>query len=124
MVRQQTGLEHSTYDILEEPALPSAVLENTKILTHLLEPCSKREVSEAVKTKCDKTIVPYSREDFVFTFTDGSSDETLNNGGADVNFTFPQSGSTKHFKFSGSKIASNYTCELIGLPSIKPKKSI
>ena len=109
MVRQQTGLEHNTYDILEEPALLSTLPENTKILTHLLE----REVSDAIKTKGDKTIASYSREDLVFAFTDGSSVETLNNEGAGVNF--PQSGSTKHFKFGGGKIASNYNCELIAI---------
>ena len=68
MVRQQTGLEHNTYDILEEPALLSTLPENTKILTHLLE----REVSDAIKTKGDKTIASYSREDLVFAFTYGS----------------------------------------------------
>ncbi len=94
MVRQQTGLEHNTYEILQEPILSSTLPENIKILTHLLEPCSKKELTSAIKIKGDKTIASYSRENFVFAFTDGSSDETLDNGGAGVNFTFPKSGST------------------------------
>ena len=75
----------------------------------------KIEVSEAIKTKGDEIIASYSSENFVFAFNDGSSDEILSNRGASVNFSFSQSGNTKHSKFGGGKIASNYACELISI---------
>lgn len=93
--------------------LSPALKENTKIVVHLLKQCSKKEPTTAIHAK--GTIDSYSRENFVFAFTDSSSDETLNNGGAGGNFTFPQDCNTKHFRVGVGKIASNYICELIAI---------
>ncbi|GFR19521.1 hypothetical protein TNCT_153731 [Trichonephila clavata] len=73
--------------------------------------CSKNESTLIVKVT--KTIDSYPREEYVFAFTDGSSDQTFEDGRAGINFTFPPNNGIKHFKVGAGKIASNYTCELL-----------
>ena len=103
--RQQIELEHKKCVILQEPIQNSAQPKNTEIKTNLLESCSKNEPAASIKAKGIKTIDSYPKEDYIFAFTDGSSDETLENRGAGVYFIFPQDKRTEQFKVDANKIS-------------------
>lgn len=75
-IRQQIGIEHNTYNILEEPALPSMLPPNTTINIDLLEQCSKNDPAKIIKANGIMTIESYIEKNFVYAFTDGSSDKT------------------------------------------------
>lgn len=71
------------------PILASLVPENTKIVTDLLEKCSKKELATKNKANGIGTIESYLEHCFVYAFTDGPSDKTLTGGGSGINFVFP-----------------------------------
>ncbi|GFY59394.1 protein lgg-2 [Trichonephila inaurata madagascariensis] len=69
-----------------------------------------KKVQQLKSSKGIKTIDSYSKG-YVFAFTDRSSDETVESGGAGSKFTFSLGSRTKQFKVGAGKISSNYTCE-------------
>ncbi|GFQ73850.1 hypothetical protein TNCT_659121 [Trichonephila clavata] len=76
----------------------SILPESTKTITYLLETCTKTDPSADIKAICIKTTDSYSKEDNVFAFNDGSSEETLEITGADINFTFSLGSRTNNVK--------------------------
>ncbi|GFV11182.1 ribonuclease H [Trichonephila clavipes] len=80
------------------------------IVTSLLEPCTKREPTSIIKAKGLNTIGKYPQEDFVFAYTDGSSDETFLNGGSGVFMTTPSDANYQRIIGAGA-IAFCFTCE-------------
>ena len=113
--KQQIGLEHKKYVILQEPIQNSTLPENTEIKTNLPESSSENEPAVNIKAKGIKTIIAYPKDDYIFVFTDESSDETLENGGASVYFIIPQGKRTEQFKVDADKISSHLTCQLLAI---------
>ncbi|GFS72999.1 hypothetical protein TNCV_391231 [Trichonephila clavipes] len=109
-IRISLGLEHNKFSIYQEPLFSAGRPKNT-IVTSLLEPCTKREPTNVIKAKGFKTIDKYPQDDFVFTYTDGSSDETFLNGDLGVFMTTPCHASYQQVIGVGA-IVSCFTCEL------------
>ncbi|GFX29580.1 ribonuclease H [Trichonephila clavipes] len=64
-----------------------------------------------IKEKGLKTIAKYPQHDFVFAYTDGSSDETFLNGDSGVFMTTPSDANYQRVIGAGA-IASCFTCEI------------
>ncbi|GFX16117.1 hypothetical protein TNCV_4703731 [Trichonephila clavipes] len=73
-IRILLGLEHNKFSIYQEPLFSAGLPKNTTIIASLLEPCTKSESTSIIKEKGHKTIAKYPQDDFVFAYTDGSSD--------------------------------------------------
>ncbi|CAL1278784.1 unnamed protein product, partial [Larinioides sclopetarius] len=76
----------------------------------------KKEPTAVIKEKGLHTIreLSNSTQNMASAFTDGSSDSSLDRGGAGVFLTYANGKSESH-KISVGKIASNYTCELVAI---------
>ncbi|GFS78214.1 RNase H domain-containing protein [Trichonephila clavipes] len=87
-IRIQINLEHSILNVMQEPPFPRRPPKETKITLNVLRPCSKKE--------------------------DGSSDISLNKGGAGILFQLPNKERKMH-KINTGLIASNFTSELLAI---------
>ncbi|GFV46908.1 hypothetical protein TNCV_1270261 [Trichonephila clavipes] len=76
-IRIPPDLEQNKFSIYQEPLFSARLPKNTPIVISLLEPCTKRDSTSIIKEKGFKTIAKYPQQDFVFAYTDGSSDETF-----------------------------------------------
>ncbi|GFV93548.1 RNase H domain-containing protein [Trichonephila clavipes] len=88
-IRIQINLEYSILNFMQEPPFPKKPPKETKITLNLLRPCSKKEDARILKQKGFETIEKISQENFVVVYTDGSSDISLNKGGAGILFQLP-----------------------------------
>ncbi|GFQ82982.1 hypothetical protein TNCT_21291 [Trichonephila clavata] len=100
--------------ILQEPVQVTSYFPITPKLDPLFSQTllQKRTSSWYQSQRESKNIDSYSKEDYIFAFTDASSDKTLEYGGVGLNFTFLLESRTKEIKVGAGKISSNYTCEL------------
>ncbi|GFV19918.1 hypothetical protein TNCV_1882861 [Trichonephila clavipes] len=94
--------------------LKKASKRNAKITPNLLLPCSKKEDARILKQKGLETIEKISQENFAVAYTDGSSDISLNKGGAGILFQLPNKERKMH-KINTGLIASNFTSELLAI---------
>ncbi|GFX98008.1 reverse transcriptase domain-containing protein [Trichonephila clavipes] len=85
-IKIQINLEHSILNFMQEPPFPRRPLKETIITLNLLRPCSKKEDARILKQKGLETIEKISQENFAVAYTDGSSDISLNKGGAGILF--------------------------------------
>lgn len=113
-IRKQIKLEHYSLDYLQEPPIPRLPPENTKFGFCLLQPCSKKEDPAILRQKGLETIEKLSQGSYAVAYTDGSSDRSLNNGGAGIFILFPDGRNCKH-KINAGIIASNFTSELLAI---------
>ncbi|GFS54406.1 RNase H domain-containing protein [Trichonephila clavipes] len=113
-IRIQINLEHSILNFMQEPPFPRMPPKETKITLNLLRPCSKKEDARILKQKGLETIEKISQENFAVAYTDGSSDISLNKGGAGILFQLPNKDRKRH-KINTGLIASNFTRELLAI---------
>ncbi|GFV44015.1 RNase H domain-containing protein [Trichonephila clavipes] len=113
-IRIQINLEHSILNFMQEPPFPRRPPKETKITLNLLRPCSKKEDTRILKQKGLETIEKISQENFAVAYTDGSSDISLNKGGAGILFQLPNK-ERKMYKINTGLIASNFTSELLAI---------
>ncbi|GFW86859.1 ribonuclease H [Trichonephila clavipes] len=99
---------------MQEPPFPRRPPKETKITLNLLRPCSKKEDAKILKQKGLETIEKISQENFAVAYTDGSSDISLNKGGAGILFQLPRKERKMH-KINTGLIASNFTRELLAI---------
>jgi ribonuclease HI len=107
-------LEHSTLNFLKEPLFPRKPPKETKINLNLLQPCSKKEDPQTLRQKGLETIEKFSQGNLAIVYTDGSSDKSLNKGGAGILFLLPNGDKFMH-KINTGLIASNFTSELLAI---------
>ncbi|GFU95641.1 RNase H domain-containing protein [Trichonephila clavipes] len=84
---------------------------NFAIVTNLLEPRTKSGPSKVIKTNGLKTTDKYPKDDFIFAYTDGSSEETFLKGGLGVFITTPSDATYQRVIDAGT-IISCFICEL------------
>ncbi|GFX01383.1 reverse transcriptase domain-containing protein [Trichonephila clavipes] len=113
-IRIQINLEHSILNFIQKPPFPRRPPKETKITLNLMRPCSKKEDARILKQKGLETIEKISQENFAVAFTDGSSDISLNKGGAGILFQLPNKERKMH-KINTGLIASNFTSELLAI---------
>ncbi|GFW57555.1 RNase H domain-containing protein [Trichonephila clavipes] len=99
---------------MQEPPFPRRPPKETKITLNLLSPCSKKEDARILKQKGLETIEKISQENFVVAYTDGSSDISLNKGGAGIPFQLPNKERKMH-KINTGLSAYNFTSELVAI---------
>ncbi|GFY35059.1 RNase H domain-containing protein [Trichonephila clavipes] len=104
----------NTYEFLQEPLIPKNPPKNTCFELELLQPCSKKEDPVTLRQKGLETIAILSQDNFAITYTDGSSDRSLSNGGAGIILLLPDGNNYKH-KINTGIIASNFTSELVAI---------
>ncbi|UYV72129.1 hypothetical protein LAZ67_9001914 [Cordylochernes scorpioides] len=78
-IRSRIGLEHLNTTYYEQPETTSNFPPNTTLSLHLIEPCTKKDPPNNLKEKALIIISLLKKEDHAIAYTDGSSDETLNN---------------------------------------------
>lgn len=112
----EINLRHEDLTYVQEPSLPINPPPKATINLDLLRPCKKSEPAAAIKEKGLHTIYELSNptQNLAIAFTDGSSDSSLDRGGAGIFLTYANGKSESH-KISVGKIASNYTCELVAI---------
>ncbi|GFW17135.1 reverse transcriptase domain-containing protein [Trichonephila clavipes] len=110
-IRIQINLEHYILNFMNFPRRPP---KETKITLNLMRPCSKKEDARILKQKGLETIEKISQENFAVAYTDGSSDISLNKGGAGILFQLPNKERKMH-KINTGLIASNFTSELLAI---------
>ncbi|GFW72210.1 RNase H domain-containing protein [Trichonephila clavipes] len=81
---------------------------------NLPRPCSQKEDERILKQKGLETIEKISQENFAVAYTDGSSDISLNKGGAGILSQLPNKERKMH-KINTGLIASNFTSELLAI---------
>ncbi|GFX86669.1 RNase H domain-containing protein [Trichonephila clavipes] len=113
-IRIQTNLEHSILNFMHEPPFPRRPPKETKITLNLLRPCSKKNDARILKQKGPETIEEISQVNFAVAYTDGSSDISLNKGGAGILFQLPNKERKMH-KINTGLLASNFTSELLAI---------
>ncbi|GFX20512.1 RNase H domain-containing protein [Trichonephila clavipes] len=113
-IRIQINLEHSILNFMQEPPFPRRPPKETKITLSLLRPCSKKEDARILKQKGLETIEKISQENFAVAYTDGSSNISLNKGGAGILLQLPNKERKMH-KINTGLIASNFTSELLAI---------
>ncbi|GFY08261.1 putative DD41D transposase [Trichonephila clavipes] len=111
-IRKELNLEHSSLEFLQEPLIPKTLPKNTCFKLELLQPCSKKEDPVTLRQKGLETIEILSQDNFAITYTDGSSDRSLSNGGAGI--LLPDGNNYKH-KINTGIITSNFTSELMAI---------
>ncbi|GFT15571.1 RNase H domain-containing protein [Trichonephila clavipes] len=99
---------------MQEPPFPRRPPKETKITLNLLRPCSKKEDARILKQKGLELIEKISQENFAVAYTDGSSDISLNKGGAGILFQLPNKERKMH-KINTGLIVSNFTSELLAI---------
>ncbi|GFV93965.1 RNase H domain-containing protein [Trichonephila clavipes] len=102
---------------MQEPPFPRRPPKETKITLNLLRRCSKKEYARILKQKGLGTIEKISQENFAVAYTDGSSDISLNKGGAGILFGLPNKERKTH-KINTGLIASNFTSELLTIREV------
>ncbi|GFW71522.1 RNase H domain-containing protein [Trichonephila clavipes] len=107
-------LRSDAIDVSVKPPFPIRPPKETKITLNLLRPCSKKEDARILKQKGLETIEKISQENFAVAYTDGSSDISLNKGGAGIIFQLPNKERKMH-KINIGLIASNFTSELLAI---------
>ncbi|GFS58119.1 probable RNA-directed DNA polymerase from transposon BS [Trichonephila clavipes] len=113
-IRKELNLDHSSLEFLQEPLIPKNPPKNTCFELELLQPCSKKEDPVTLRQKGLETIAILSQDNFAITYTDGSSDRSLSNGGAGIILLLPDGNNYKH-KINTGIIASNFTSELVAI---------
>ncbi|GFW97689.1 RNase H domain-containing protein [Trichonephila clavipes] len=113
-IRKELNLDHSSLEFLQEPLIPKKPPKNTCFELELLQPCYKKEDTVTLRQKGLETIAILSQDNFAITYTDGSSDRSLNNGGAGIILFLPDGNNYKH-KINTGIIASNFTSELVAI---------
>ncbi|GFV03842.1 retrovirus-related Pol polyprotein from transposon 17.6 [Trichonephila clavipes] len=88
-IRKELYLDHSSLEFLQEPFIPKNPPKNTCFELELLQPCSKKEDLVALRQKGLETIAILSQDNFTISYTDGSSDRSLSNGGAGIILLLP-----------------------------------
>lgn len=114
--RMEINLQHEDLTYVQEPSFPISPSPKVTINLNLLQPCTKKEPAAVIKEKGLHTIRELSKstQNMAIAFTDGSSDSSLDRGGAGIFLTHANDKSESH-KISVGKIASNYTCELVAI---------
>ncbi|GFV55592.1 reverse transcriptase domain-containing protein [Trichonephila clavipes] len=110
----QINLDRSILNFMQESPFPRRPPKETKITLNLIRPCSKKEDARILKQKNLETIEKISQENFAVAYTDGSSDISLNKGGAGILFQLPNKERKMH-KINTGLIASNFTSELLAI---------
>ncbi|GFX29185.1 RNase H domain-containing protein [Trichonephila clavipes] len=113
-IRKELNLEHSSLEFLREPLIPKNPPKNTCFELELLRPCSKKEDPATLRQKGLETIEILSQDNIAITYTDGSSDRSLSNGGTGILLLLPDGNNYKHKIYTGI-IASNFTSELMAI---------
>ncbi|GFT47390.1 probable RNA-directed DNA polymerase from transposon BS [Trichonephila clavipes] len=113
-IRKELNLDHSSLEFLQEPLIPKNPPKNTCSELELLQPCSKKEDPVPLRQKGLETIAILYQDNFAITYTDGSSDRSLSNGGAGIILLLPDGINYKH-KINTGIIASNFTSELVAI---------
>ncbi|GFT49654.1 RNase H domain-containing protein [Trichonephila clavipes] len=113
-IRKELNLDHPSLEFLQEPLIPKNPPKNTCFELELLQPCSTKEDHVTLRQKGLETIAILSQDNFAITYTDGSSDRSLSNGGAGVILLLPDGNNCKH-KINTGIIASNFTSELVAI---------
>ncbi|CAL1288993.1 unnamed protein product [Larinioides sclopetarius] len=112
----EINLQHEDLTYIQEPSFPFSPSTKAIINLNLLQLCTKKEPAAVIKEKGLHTIQELSNltQNMAIAFTDGSTDSSLDRGGAGILLTYVNGKSESH-KISVSKIASNYTCELVAI---------
>ncbi|GFU73790.1 RNase H domain-containing protein [Trichonephila clavipes] len=99
---------------MQESPFPRRPPKETKITLNILRPCSKKEDARILKQNGLETIEKISQENFAVAYSVGSSDISLNKGGAGILFQLPNKERKMH-KINTGLIASNFTSELLAI---------
>ena len=115
-IRMEINLQHEDLTYVQETSIPINPPSKATINLNLLRPCTKNEPAAVIKEKGLHTICELSNstQNLAIAFTDGSSDSSLDRGGAGIYLTYAN-GNSESRKISVGKIASNYTCELVAI---------
>ncbi|GFS94732.1 hypothetical protein NPIL_509691 [Nephila pilipes] len=107
-IRRNIQIADSSLDYLPEPIIPKKPLDNTRFCLNLLQPSTKKEDPKVLKQKGHDTIILLSKDNMVVAYTDGSSDKSLNRGGAGIYFAHPD-GSIHIHRINTGTIVSDFT---------------
>ncbi|GFW35309.1 RNase H domain-containing protein [Trichonephila clavipes] len=113
-IRNDINLNHTSLDSIQKPCFPVKPLPSAKIISDLLEPCTKKEFNDTIKRNDMDTIISLMKPCLVTAYIDGSSDSECNMGSSGFFLKKPDNTTSKH-KVSAEQIVSSLTCELMAI---------